>query len=182
MLNGKLSESDILKTYYDLESPKISKYFDMTKSWQAGSAYVTRKKVFPNEIIEVLDWNTKTYDSSVTPWPGNQTTIEDMFRYVTINFGGVTWNGTKYQLGDGTITLKEGARIWIANNKNTTSSSPTETFTCIIELNSKIYFGQYLKAGTREKTTNWINSNAILDTTIRFNATAIESIRNALNL
>jgi hypothetical protein len=180
ILTGQLAQSEILKKYYRFSTTTRLNNLDMSKSWQAGSSYVVRKKLFVDEAVEVSDWNTRTYDENVTPWSGSQSTIEDMFSYVTMNFGGVTWNGTTYQLADGEITSKQGVRMWISNNKNPASSSPTDSYTCIFELNGKIYFGRYIAAGTREKIINQLDTTVVLDSSIRFNAIAVQSIRDAV--
>lgn len=179
-LSGTLANSEALKTYYNFANTTRSTNLDMSTQWRAGASYVTRKQIITNEAIELLDWNTTTYDANVSPWSGTQTTIEDMFNYVTTTFGGVTWRGTTYQIDDGTITTKQGARTWISSAPLPTSTSPTTARTCVVELNGKIYFGQIFEAGTRVRMLSNTDSTVILDDSIRFNADAVESIRDAV--
>lgn len=179
-LSGALASSDILKNYYGFSRLPTPSNLDMAVAWRPGSSYVLRKRLNVDEVIRVIDWREQTVDANVIPWSGTQTTLETMFAYVTRDFGGLTLSGTTYQIGDGEIQTKEAVRIWIAKNLQPVSASPSGSYACMFELNGKLYYCTVTLAGTREKRVSGLDSTIVLDDTVRFNATAIQSIKDAV--
>ena len=180
-LSGTLASSDILRQFYGFGRLNIPTYFNKTVAWRPGSSYVTRKQKTVTEIIEVHDWNTRTYDSSVDPWSGTQTTIETMFNYVESAVSGVTVRGVTYTFADGAVTTKEGVRMWVATTKQPTSVSAADSYVTFMELNSKIYLCTLTPALTRIRFIDGIDTTQINDYNIRFNAAAVQSIKDAVN-
>ncbi len=153
--------------------------FDLSRSWQAGSAYIKRRRVSATEDVHVLDWDgIQTYTDTPTPFPGPATTIESLFALFP---AGNLLGGRVTQLSDGDILLVQGVRLWMLRTPMASSARPTPTYQAFLELGGKIYFAEYIRSGTPERQISALDGTVLLDYSVRWNLAATESFRLALN-
>ena len=172
-LTGAIATATLLNSFLSFtkltNSPKI---FDFYQSWLNGAKYFKVTAYQKTDTLYVLDWPVQ---------PANQSTkIEDLFATQDAKTnGGITLDGVVYALEAGTMGSIEGSRAWIANTKRPSSTFPTDAYSVIFELGGKLYLGSFIKAGTRKKWIDRVDSTLINDYTIVLNATAATSIAQA---
>jgi hypothetical protein len=182
-LSGQIGATSIVKSFLGftkLTAQTVN--FDFNQTWLFGSNYFTRKTYQKNDTLFIYDCSaTATYTEAVNSCSGSASTIEGIFASPSVtNSGGVTVDGVLYNLASGTIVTVEGARTWIANAKRPTGVSPTDSYLSYIELNGKIYIGNFIKAGTREMSVDGVDATIVNDYNIRLNSTAGSSIKAAI--
>jgi hypothetical protein len=181
-LTGKISDASVLKSFLGFTRLETIN-FDFSKAWITGSAYIIRKSYARSDVINAKDWpeDRKTYTTSVTPFPGKETTIEEFFlNQKVIAAGGYFIDNVPYNLKDGAIERREGVRVWIANSKRPLSAVAYDEYAVLFELDGKIYFGGLEKAGTRYKSFDGVDKSILLDYNIRLNSKAVASLKQAV--
>ena len=176
-LSGPMGSNAIMQSYLGFTLLNEPQNFDFSKDWLAGSSYFTRKGYSLGTVLFLGDWTNRTYDAAVDPFPGPQTTIETMFGAYS---NGITVNGVTYTVASGSISTIEGARVWVATEPKPASASPTTSYVAFAELNGKIYYGTFRKAGTRFKSFDGMDPNIVDDYVIRLNSHAAQSLKQAI--
>lgn len=181
-LAGQIGNTSVLKSFLGftrLTAETLN--FDFSKSWLAGSGYFTRKGYRKADTLFLFDWSGSSYTAAVTPYGGSESSIEGYFASTpVVTAGGLIVDSVVYTLGSGAITSIEGARAWVASAKRPGSASPTDEYVALLELNGKIYWGAYQKAGTRFKAVDGVDATLVNDYDIRLNATAAASMKQAI--
>lgn len=178
-LAGTIDSATVLKSFFGFLRFDEPLNYDFSKTWLAGSSYITRKGFQSASALFLRDWSGSTYDAGVTPYPGSETTIEAMFANPGYA-GGIVVDHVPYVIGSGSISTIEGARVWVASNPRPASASPTEGFVAFAELHGAIYFGTFRKAGARFKTIDGVDSTIVHDYSVRVNVRAAESIQQTV--
>jgi hypothetical protein len=93
---------------------------------------------------------------------------------------GIAIDNIYYTLDSGVISTIKGARVWVAKNNRPTSSSPTVGYFSLIELNGKIFYGMFRKAGARLNSIDGIDKTIVNDYNIRLNYNAAQSIKQSV--
>ena len=172
-LTGAIATATILKSFISFiqltNSPAI---FDFYKNWLNGARYFKVTSYQKADTLYVLDGPLL---------PATQLTkIEDLFTTDDAKAkGGITLDNSVYAFGAGTIGSVEGSRVWIANTKRPGSISPTDSHVVIFQLGKNFYLGYFVKAGTRKKWIDRVDSTLINDYAVALNATAAVSISQA---
>jgi len=81
--------------------------FDLTKTWQSGSAYIKRSASRGVDTLFTYDWSGKTYDSNVNG-SNISGTLENYF--ANAPSGTLTIGTAQYKISDGVISTVSGAR------------------------------------------------------------------------
>jgi hypothetical protein len=180
-LTGQIGTATILKSFLGFTRLNTPNNLDFSQSWLAGSSYFTRKGYRQADTVFVYDTSGTTFNANVTPVPTTVLTLEDLFNSAAFTAnGGVLVDGVVYPFSAGSIRSIEGVRTWVATNKRPASASATEAFVVLFELNGKIYYGNLEKAGTRFKFIDGVDNTIVNDYSIRINATAAASIKQAV--
>lgn len=180
-LSGQISSTPIIKSFWGFTRLTTPVNFDFTKDWLAGSSYYTRKSYRQADTLGVYDWAGRTYGANVTAYAGAETTIENFFNSAAnLAAGGTTSDSVVYAISDGAIKSVEGVRAWVATNKRPTSAAATDEYLTLFELNGKIYWGGFQKAGTRFQSIDGVDKTIVNDYSIRLNSTAGVSIKQAV--
>jgi len=180
-LTGQIGTATILKSFLGFTRLNTPNNLDFSQSWLVGSSYFTRKGFRQADTVFVEDTSGSTYDANVTPVPTTVLTLEDLFNSAEFAaIGGVRVDNVIYPFSAGNIRSIEGVRAWVATNKRPTSVMATDTFVVLFELNGKIYYGGLEKAGTRYNFIDGVDNTIVNDYSIRLNATAAASIKQAV--
>jgi hypothetical protein len=87
---------------------------------------------------------------------------------------GQTLNGTAPTLANGTISQRQGVRMWVAQTP-LSISSPNQ-FSTFFELGGKVYAGLLVTAGDRSKTS--YSATSAIEGQIRYNDAALRSMKS----
>ena len=153
--------------------------FDLSRTWLSGSAYIKRSSRKSVDTLFTYDWSGKTYDKNVngTNFSG---TLENFF--ATLPSETVTIGAVQYKISDGVISTVSGVRAWVASTAAPASSLPTTSYYTLYEMGGSIFVGYLQKANTRIRQVSAIDGTELLEYSVRFNAAAINSIKQSLTL
>lgn len=181
-LNGAIFDSTVMRSYLNfLKRTNDTENFDFTKSWLPGSTYITRKSYATEDIVFVWDSSGTTYDNNPSPLNTTATSLVDLFNApIFTNTGGYNADGVIYKYSDGDIVNHGGVDVWVAKTARPVSADPTGAYAVLFSLNGKIYRGAMQKKGVRFKYLDQVDTTQVLDTSMRFNIKAAESIKNAV--
>jgi predicted CXXCH cytochrome family protein len=86
----------------------------------------------------------------------------------------------QYKIGDGVIRTVSGVRAWVANTAAPASRLTTTSYYTLYEMDEHIFIGYLQKANTRIRQVSAIDGTELLEYSVRFNAAAINSIKQTL--
>lgn len=179
-LTGTIDSSAELKIHFGFSRINTPSTLDWSVNWRPGSSYVRRELRLLDEVMVVYDWTGRTYGNEPNVWRSYVESIESAFSEAEAKSGGFGLFGTKYLFSDGSISIREGFRTWVANQPLPTSVSPTTAYACFFEYRSTIYLCRYTPAGVRNRTGNYLDPSSPINESIRLNEAATLSIKDAV--
>ena len=173
-----IGKTTILKSFFDFSRLETPVNFDFEKKWLVASGYFTRKGYQSADTLYVLDWPgaETTYNANVSPYPGNESTIKELFAVTTIYHDSVLYKFSEGKL----VIINDEIIVWVANDTRPKSISPTEEYFILFQLNGKIYRGKLRKAQTRFQFLNGVDTTKTIDYDIRLNSNAVESLKQTV--
>jgi hypothetical protein len=169
---------DELKAAEGLLTRSGDSNFNLSRSWEQGSAYIKVSSYRRGDTLFALDWSGQTYGSNING-SNFYGTLEQFFSALlshTLTIGPV-----QYTIADGTISTVSGVRAWVAKTPAPASAHPTTSYYALFESNGMIYLGYLERGGTRIRRVSAIDSTILLDYSVRLNDAAIDSIKQGLN-
>ncbi len=179
-LRGTLAESpDEVRAATPVLTRTAHTLFSLTRPWEAGAAYIKRRRVSLTDDVFVLDWDgIPTYGDTPTPFTGPATTVEELFALFP---AGNLLGGRVTRLTDGDISVVQGVRMWVSRIPMSSSARPTTSYQAFFELGGRIYFAEYTRSGTLRRQVSALDGTVLIDYSVRWNFAATESFRLALN-
>ena len=189
VMSGLLSNlSSVPLTGFVYQAPKdFSHYYNVlydnplllntTATWANGSAYLKRTATHLNDVYQVLDASTATYDNSPSNWPS--TTLDTL-----MNSGGIaiSADGVTYTNSNGDISIINGVKTYVAQRPRPRVT--TEQYRTFYEINGNVYTGSFIKSGTPIGGNYYKNADGTynygMDFGIRLNKIANDSLASAL--
>jgi hypothetical protein len=159
-----------------MSSPNLLNASATTKQWESDSAYYRLITENLSDIVYVYDCyagqNVSGFVNSSAPiaCPVVGTTAGTLETVLT----GQTLNGLTPVLANGTISQRQGVRMWVAQAP--LSVTAPNQFTAFFELGGKVYVGSLVTAGERTRTSYSASSAA--EGVIRYNDAAIRSMKS----
>lgn len=176
-LSGTMSESseDILAIYPMDDWVNFNNFAGNAK-WQDGAAYLKKRSIRVNDTYLMSDCKASSPYSQVLPSPCSvHKTLEQVFPI----YSGDGGHASEVDfIGDGTISMNQGVRMWVAKEPRPMAADPTVSYRIYFELNGNIYKGLLQKANT--PIAVFRSDGTVVDFSIALNQAAVSSVQKGL--
>lgn len=180
-LSGMMGNApEELQATYQIDDWVSANNFSANAKWQSAAAYTKRQGALVGDTYFALDCTNNlpakpTTSAATTPC---QTQAKlDTFFPVTLQ----TSNFHPYETDfatDGTISVINGVRMWVANAALPAEQNSTTTYRIYYELNGNVYMGALEKDGTAYKYAQ--KDGSVVAYYVALNQAAVNSVQQGL--
>ncbi|AIY42865.1 Family S53 non-peptidase homologue [Collimonas arenae] len=180
-LSGAMDNApEELQASYQIDDWVSANNFSANAQWQSGAAYTKRQGALIGDTYFALDCTNHlpaqvTTSSATTPCM-LQAKLDSFFP-VTLENANFHPYETDFS-ADGTISMVNGVRMWVANAPLPNAQNTTTTYRIYYELNGNVYMGALEKDGTSYKYPQ--RDGSVVAYYIGLNQAAVSSVQQGL--